>query len=225
MNKQIYDTEWDSKGRKNYGSFAAHWAGLEFGTNMMHKTNYDLYNGDEFFDLIPGKSITFNLNFAEWAFKNERKTFAVVTGLGLSSNDYAFDEPITIVKESGSGKIVPTSLDPDGLKKSKLNVLYLTAPLMLEIKTPLRMGSSRLYLAGGVIGGLNIGSHTKIKYKNDKEKERGNFNLNPFKYELTGRIGFGDFCIFANYGMTSLFKDNKGPELYPLTIGFAFPNF
>jgi hypothetical protein len=96
---------------------------------------------------------------------------------------------------------------------------------MLEIKTPLRMGSSKLYIAGGVIGGLHIGSHTKIKYKNDKEKARGNFNLNPFKYELTGRIGFGDFCVFANYGMSPLFKDGKGPELYPLTVGISFPNF
>jgi hypothetical protein len=148
----------------------------------------------------------------------------VVTGLGLSSNDYTFDRPLTIAKESENGKIIPVSLDPEGLKKSKLNVWYLTAPMMLEIKTPLRMGNQRLYLAGGVIGGLNIGSHTKVKYKNDKDKSKGNFNLSPFKYELTGRIGFGDFCIFANYGMSPLFKDLKGPVLKPITIGFSFPN-
>lgn len=210
---------------KSSGSFNAHWAGLEFGVNLFHQADYSLYNGNEFMELIPGKSITFNLNFAEWAFKNERKTFGVVTGMGLSSCDYAFDRDITIAKESDNGKIVPVAINPDGLKKTKLNVLYLTAPLLLEIKTPLKMGSSRLYLSGGVIGGLNIASHTKIKYRNDKEKSRGNFNLNPFKYELTGRIGFGDFCIFANYGLSPLFKDSKGPELYPLTVGFTFLNF
>jgi hypothetical protein len=210
---------------KNWtGHFNAHWAGLEVGMNMFHQTDYSMYNGDEFFDLIPGKSLTWNLNFAEWAFKNERNNFGLVTGLGLSFSDYTFDRAITIEKEFGDGMIIPVPLDPNGLKKSKLTTTYLTAPLMLEIKTPLRMGGSRLYLAGGVIGGVNIGSHTKFKYSKDKEKYRSNYHLNPFKYELTGRIGFGDFCVFANYSLSTMFKDGKGPELYPLMVGISFPN-
>ncbi len=206
------------------GSFNPHWAGLEVGMNMFYDTNYSLYGGDEFFDLIPGKSLTWNLNFAEWAFKNDNNNVGLVTGLGFSFSDYTFDRAITIEKENGDGMVIPVPLDPDGLKKSKLTMTYLTAPLMLEIKTPLRMGGSRLYIAGGVIGGVNIGSHTKYKYRRDKEKARSNFNINTFKYELTGRIGFGDFCVFANYSMTPLFEDGKGPELYPLMIGISFPN-
>ena len=213
---------------KNWtGSFNAHWAGMEFGMNIFYETDYSLYNGagyGEFFDLIPGKSLTINLNFAEWAFKNERNNFALVTGLGFSFSDYTFDQAITVEKQNGDGIIIPVYLDPVGLKKSKLHATWLTAPLMLEIKTPLRAGGSKLYLAGGVIGGLNIGSHTKIKYKNDKDKTKSNYHFNPFKYELTGRIGFGDFCLFANYSLSPLFKDGKGPEMYPLTIGFSFPN-
>jgi len=207
------------------GSFNPHWAGLEFGMNMFHTTDYGLYNGmyGEFFDLNHGKSITVNLNFAEWAFKNEAGNFALVTGLGFSFMDFAFDEDLTITEENGI--VVPFYLDDyENLKKSKLNVSYLTAPLMFEVKTPLRMGGSRLYLAGGVIGGLNIGSHTKFKYKSGKEKDKSNFNINTFKYDLTGRIGFGDFCIFVNYGMTPLFENGGGPELHPVTFGFSFPN-
>lgn len=208
------------------GSFNPHWAGLEVGMNMFQQTDYSIYNGNygEFFDLIPGKSLSWNLNFAEWAFKNEANNFALVTGLGFSFSDYTFDQAITIEKEFGNGRIVPVPIDPNGLKKSKLTVSYLTAPLMLEIKTPLRMGSSRLYLAAGIIGGVNIGSHTKYKYKNDKEKSKSNYNLNPFKYDITWRIGFGDFCVFANYSMTPLFKDSKGPGLHPLMVGISFPN-
>lgn len=213
--------------KKNWsGSFNAHWAGLEVGMNMMYETDYSLYAGDpnpEFFELNPGKSLSWNLNFAEWAFKNERKTFGVVTGMGISFNDYTFDLPITIEKENGFGMIVPVPLE--NIEKSKLHVNYLTAPLMLEIKTPLRMGSSRLYLAGGVIGGLYLGSHTKYKLNNNnKEKFKSNYHINQWKYDITGRVGFGDFCIFANYSMTSLFKDGKGPELHPLMIGISFPN-
>lgn len=214
--------------KKNWsGSFNPHWAGLEVGMNMMYETDYSLYAGEtnpEFFELNPGKSLSWNLNFAEWAFKNERKTFGVVTGMGISFNDYTFDLPITIEKEGGYGKIVPVDLGLD-VKKSKLHVNYLTVPLMLEIKTPLRMGSSRLYIGGGVIGGLYLGAHTKYKFENNnKEKIKSNYHINQWKYDLTGRIGFGDFCIFANYSMTSLFKDGKGPQLHPLMIGISFPN-
>lgn len=217
----------EEKKYKNTGSFNAHWAGIELGMNLFHETNYSLYNGmgyGEFFDLTPGKSLTWNLNFAEWAFKNNRNNFALVTGLGVSISDYTFDQPITIEKQSGNGMIVPVSLDPAGLEKSKLTAAYIKAPLMLELKTPLRMGSSKLYLAGGVIGGLHLGSHTKFKYKKDKDKFKSNYHLNSIKYELTGRIGFGDFCVFANYSLSTLFKDGKGPEMYPLVVGVSFPN-
>ncbi len=203
--------------------FNPHWAGVEIGMNMFSRTDYSMYGGDEFFDLIPGKSLTWNFNFAEWAFNNEENNFALVTGLGFSFSDYRFDQPITVEKQDGV--LVPVSLEGYGnLKKSKLTMSYLTAPLLLEAKTPLRMGGSKLYLAGGVIGGLHIGSHTKYKYDGNKEKYRGNFNLAQFKCDLTGRIGFGDLCLFVNYGLTPLFKNDKGPELYPLMLGVSFPN-
>ena len=209
------------------GSFNPHWAGLEFGFNMFHTADYGLYYGlgyGDFFDLNQGKSVTVNLNFAEFAFKNDAGNFGLVTGLGFSFMDFTFDRPVTIAEDYTNDIIFPIELDPVGLKKSKLNLTYLTAPLMLEVKTPLRMGGSRLSLSGGVIGGLNIGSHTKIKYKNDKEKDKSNFNINSFKYDLTGRIGFGDFTVFVNYSMTPLFETGGGPELYPVTFGFSFPN-
>lgn len=215
------------------GRFNPHWAGLEVGVNVIAESDYSIYNGTEyeqygeFIDLNPGKSLSWNLNLMEFAFKNERKTFGVVTGLGFSFTDYTFNDPITLEKQDGYGMVVPVSIIKEGtsVKKSKLHVNYITAPLMLEIKTPLRMGSSRLYIGGGVIGSLYLGSHTKFKYHNkDKEKYKGGLHINQWKYEVTGRIGFGDFCVFANYSMTPLFKNGKGPEVYPLMIGISFPN-
>ena len=226
--------EKDNDRPKWSGRFNPHWAGLEVGVNVMTNSDYSVYNGQydefgDFMDLNPGKSLSWNLNIMEFAFKNERKTFGVVTGLGFSFNDYTFNDQITIVKDPTTSLTVPVTIPNDsegsGVKKSKLHVNYITAPLMLEVKTPLRMGSSRLYLAGGVIGSLYLGSHTKYKYyKGDKIKSKSGFNINQWKYELTGRIGFGDFCVFANYSMTSLFRDGKGPDVHPLLIGISFPN-
>jgi len=226
VDKDIKEKHWG-------GSFNPHWAGLEVGMNIFQNSNYSIYDGTEYeefgevFDLRSGKSLSWNINFAEFAFKNKRKTFGVVTGMGISFNDYAFDLPVTIEKEDGYGMIVPISIlkESSEVKKSKLHVNYLTVPLILEVKTPLRMGSSNLYLAAGAIGSLYIGSHTKFKYYNsNKEKSKSNYHINQWKYDLTARIGFGDFCVFANYSMTSLFKDGNGPDIHPLMIGVSFPN-
>ena len=217
----------ENEKKKNYGKFNGYWGGFEMGINTIRDADYSMYGGTgygEFFDLNHAKSLSVNINFAEYAFSNEKNTFGLVTGLGLNLMDFRFDSPMSIVKESASGMIRPVYLDEDGFKKSKLNVSYLTAPLILELATPLKFKHHRLTLGAGVIGGLNIGSRTKIKSADGITKDRRNFSINPLKYELTGRIGLGELCIFANYGMTPLFKEGKGPELIPLTVGIAFPN-
>ena len=218
------------------GRFNPHWAGLEVGMNMFQNSDYSIYEGTdlpeeyqgvEFFDLRSGKSLTWNINFLEFAFKNKQKTFGLVTGMGISFNDYAFDLPVTLEKQDGYGIIVPKNIQVEGksVRKSKLHINYLTVPLMFEVKTPLRMGSSRLSLSAGAIGSLYIGAHTKYKYYDKaKVKIRGNYHINQWKYDLTGRIHFGDFTVFANYSMTSVFKNNLGPEIYPLLVGIQFPN-
>ncbi|MCL1821889.1 MAG: hypothetical protein FWG22_03600 [Prolixibacteraceae bacterium] len=206
--------------------FPAHWQGIEFGVNMFHDSNYSLYddrNVGDFFDLNYAKSITFNLNLFEYAFTNRNKTVGVVTGLGFSFMDFRFDNPLTITYNRDWGMVYPQNLD--NIKKSKFHASYLTAPLMLEVVTPLRLSPNNpLTVAVGAIGGLNIGSRTKIKGNDgNKTKERRSFHVNPLKYDLAGRIGFGrHFGVFANYSMTSLFAEGKGPELYPLTVGISF---
>ena len=225
--------EKEDKSKKWSRSFNAHWAGLEVGMNMFQNSDYSIYQGTEYeqfgevFDLRSGKSLSWNLNFMEFAFKNEKKTFGLVTGMGISFNDYAFDLPVTMKKENGYGTTVPVSIQQENksVKKSKLHVNYLTVPLLLEVKTPLRMGSSRLSISAGAIGSLYIGSHTKYKYYDKaKVKTQGNYNINQWKYDLTGRLRFGDFTVFANYSMTSLFENGQGPEIHPLMVGIAFPN-
>lgn len=222
--------EKEPKSTKWHGSFNAHWSGLEVGLNSFQNTDYSIYQSEDnidIFELISGKSLSWNLNFMEFAFKNERKTFGLVTGMGISFNDYAFNLPVTVVKDQGFRMIVPHNYSVENLsvKKSKLHVNYLTVPLLLEVKTPLRMGDSRLSLSAGAIGSLFIGAHTKTKFNDgNKIKAESNYYINQLKYELTGRIHFGDFSVFANYSMTPLFETGHGPELHPLTVGISFPN-
>jgi hypothetical protein len=81
-----------------------------------------------------------------------------------------------------------------------------------------------LFFSLGLIGGLKIGSHTKVVYEDggdkNKDKNRSDFFLSPFRYGYTARAGYGFLKVFANYYNTTLFEKNKGPQLHPFTIGF-----
>lgn len=219
-----FDFDWCSdKHRKNrIGKFTGHWEGVELGINGFDKPDYTMYNGNEFMALDQGKSMEVDLNFYQLNIGLYKSYMGLVSGMGLSFNSYRFEEPYTFVRETQ--RIEPVLLDTENLSKTKLAVSYLQVPLLLEFQVPVNQNEGRLYIQAGVVGGIKIGSHTKVKYGDDKEKDRSGFHLNAFKYAATARIGYKDIGLFGSYSLTPLFESGKGPELTPFTIGISFLN-
>jgi len=210
--------------KDNPDKFNGHWEGVEFGFNAFDKPNYSMYNSadKDFMSLNQGKSMEFDLNFYELNIGLAKSYVGLVSGMGLSFNNYRFDNPYTLQK--GQFMTEPVSLNPENLSKTKLVVTYLNVPILLEFQIPVNQNEGRLFINTGLIGGVKIGSHTKVKYGDNKDKDRSGFNLNSFKYAATARIGYKDICLFANYSLTPLFQSGKGPELTPFTIGISFLN-
>ena len=204
--------------------FKGHWEGIEFGFNAFDKPDYSMYSpGDkDFMSLNQGKSLEFDFNFYELNIGLCKNYVGLVSGMGLSFNNYRFENPYTLQK--GQFMTEPVNLNPENLSKTKLAITYLNVPLLLEFQIPVNHNEGRLFVNGGIIGGVKIGSHTKVKYGDKKDKDRSGFNLNSFKYEATARVGYKDICLFANYSLTPLFQSGKGPELTPFTIGISFLN-
>ena len=204
--------------------FKGHWEGIEFGFNAFDKPDYSMYNASDkdFMSLNQGKSLEIDFNFYELNIGLCKNYIGLVSGMGLSFNNYRFENSYTLQK--GQFMTEPVSLNPDNLSKTKLAISYLNVPLLLEFQVPVNHNEGRLFVNAGIIGGVKIGSHTKVKYGEKKDKDRSGFNLNAFKYEATARIGYKDICLFANYSLTPLFQSGKGPELTPFTIGISFLN-
>lgn len=202
--------------------FNGHWEGIEFGFNAFDKPDYSMYNGadKDFMSLNQGKSLEFNSNFYELNIGLCKNYVGLVSGMGLSFNNYRFENPYTLQK--GQYITEPVRLNPDNLSKTKLAITYLNVPVLLEFQIPVNQKEGRLFINAGLIGGVKIGSHTKVKHGDTKDKDRSGFNLNSFKYAATARIGYKDICLFANYSLTPLFESGKGPELTPFTIGISF---
>ncbi|MEZ5000274.1 MAG: hypothetical protein R2744_04995 [Bacteroidales bacterium] len=63
-----------------------------------------------------------------------------------------------------------------------------------------------------------------VYYEDGRQKvrEKNDYSLNMLRYGPTVRVGYESFQLYATYYMNGLFKETKGPELYPVQIGVAF---
>lgn len=217
---------------KEVKKFKGHWSGFELGINgFMDKNQSMTQTGDlSWMDLKQARSWNTNINFTQYSIGFGTDKAGLVTGLGLEFNDYHFSNPITLKVENGV-TVVDSSYIQAGyrVEKTKITMSHLTLPLLLEFQLP--MGDKRkdrIYISAGVIGGVRLGSHTKVVYDDGsrhKDKNRGDFNIATLRYGLTARMGYKGIRLFANYYPVQLFEKDKGPELYPFSVGLVLVPF
>lgn len=226
-NDRDWEWFWDDNDR-----FKGSWSGFSFGLSNLVDKDFSVSRSgdDQFMDLNTGKSWNMNFNFAQYSFKIAGDKLGLVTGLGLEWNYYRFDNDVTIQKDD-EGIISPVDLsitEPDwSIEKSKLSTTYATLPLLLEFHSSSHQNRG-IVISVGAIGGLKLGSNTKIVYKENgdknKDKTKDDYSLSPFRYGFHARLGVGDWLIYGTYYVTPLFEKDKlstGTDLYPISIGIA----
>ena len=213
--------------------FKPNWAGLEWGINNYVNSDFSMNLGSEssFMDLRSSRSWNFNINFLEYGIGLGTDKVGLVTGMGLEFNNYHFtgNNNIAINDEGVIGEYLPAfAMDPSmDIRRTKFKTTYLVAPLLLEGQIP--TGSGRVFISAGLIGGVKIGSKTKMVYEvngtKQKENNRHDFNLSLFRYGFTARVGYKALKMFGTYYPSSLFIKDKGPELYPFSVGLTLVSF
>ncbi|MEO8087891.1 MAG: DUF2807 domain-containing protein [Bacteroidota bacterium] len=206
------------------------WGGLELGFNNFVGSGgkMEVPKGYEFLDLNTGKSICVSLNLLQKNFRLGHSNAWFFTGLGLTWNNYRFDKNVNLTSAADtiSGDFDTTSTRT--YTKSKLTAAYLTLPLMFEFFTS-NKSKNALHLGVGAMLGYKIGSHTKTKFtesgSTEKPKQYDDFYLNPFRYGARVSIGYRKFNVFADYYASTLFRDKKGPELFPVSVGITLAAF
>lgn len=227
-NGQNTNHDWNNGGL-NSGGFKGHWDGIEVGLNNYLASNGSMSLPDDinYMSLRTSRSINFNLNFFQQSFGLIGNQVGLVTGLGFEFYNYFFQNNNSILRGTlnGSDYVIENKYSIN-IDKSKLAITYLTIPLILEVQFPGKLvNAKRIRLAGGIIGGLKLRSHTKVIFHEDgdrhKEKNYDDFYINPFRYGFTGRIGYRHLAVFCDYYPVSLFQKNRGPELYPIAFGLC----
>lgn len=218
-------------GNLNHSSFNAHWAGFELGIlNFLNAertlaTNQQL----DYLVLIPEKTMSYGLNILEYDVAlSKNKRFGAATGAGLEWNSLALKQNINLYEDE-NGIIRAQYVDPavTDFTKNKLNVVYVTVPLIIEFQIPVK--HRKFFVGAGITGQLRAWSKQKQKYKVDgqvyKNKKTDDFQLASFRYGATARIGYGDVGFFINYSFVPLFKEGSGPELFPISVGLKIADF
>lgn len=236
--------------RNNENRFKGHWAGFDLGLNGYVNKNQNANFGKayDFLSLKYEKSINLNFNIYQQSFAlNKANTIGLVTGVGLSFNEYRFLNQVYL--DPASDNLAGYYIVNTPVKKSKLSVHYADIPLILEFQSRDKFRNRRFFIGVGVIGNVKLRSRTKIYFTNSNDpyslqdpatgdiisgsyrtpdqgsrnivKKTGSYSLNPFRFDATVRAGFRWISLYATYALTPMFQAGRGPNLRQWTAGIT----
>ncbi len=206
-----------------------HWGGVDLGVNILlnkdNKTTLDSAN--QWLELDYNRSLSWRINLFEEKIRLYKDYVGIIVGAGLTYNSYGLKNNVNITTKDSTAIYAVKDTVTD-YSKNKLRASYVNVPLILEFNTSSDNNRS-FHIGAGVIGGWKMGSLVKQKWEDGDDKNqnrrKSDYNLSPFTLDATARVGYKNLTVFATYGLTPLFKKNKGPEVYPMTVGIQIVPF
>jgi hypothetical protein len=220
-----YDYKRKSKKKSN---ISTNWLIMDIGYAAFDdKTNYSSAEAQAFLQNPNGNPLNagdFSIkgfrisNFNLWFFMQRMNIYKHVVnlkyGLGLETNNYYYKTPISYV--DGSNPYMMR--DNVSFSKNKLAADYFTVPLMLNINPTPNSRRGGLQFSVGVSAGVLYNSRQKQESnERGKQKQKTNFNLEPWKIAYVGELGLGPVKLYGSYATTPLHK--YGVEHHPYTVG------
>jgi hypothetical protein len=211
----------DCKDAETTGDGNAIWSGFGINANSFMNLNNELASTTElsFLALDPAKSIGLQWNFAEKRFPIFKDYLGVVTGLGLNWNRYAIkgDFDFSVVNDTLIANTTGVNY-----AKNILSSTYLQAPLLLQISTN-KNANKAWNISAGVVGGIRLDARQVQKWeadgKKNKDKTKDDFQFNPFQASLMATVGYGDWSLYASYGLTDVFNEGSAPKVRVVNAG------
>lgn len=140
-------------------------------------------------------------------------------GLSLEWHHFRYDDDFRILPDTNT--LVIVNEEAISFDKNKFNTMHAAAPLLLGFETKPWDTDNSFRMQFGYSPGVMLRGKTKYKYDNEKEIEKDDFNLSPFRHEVNYLIGYGDFNLYASYDLNPMFESGKGPELHPFSVGLV----
>jgi hypothetical protein len=163
--------------------------------------------------------------------------FSLAFGIGVSSHNF-YSDAIPILGRNALNQLDGTTTlvtlgnyytKAVNYSINKVNVTYIDIPLELRFKTR-EDRKKRINISAGFKIGYNISNHSKYKGDDVIEEtddqviiKKSNIkNISDWNYGIVGRLGYGNLRFMVYYSLSKLFDENKGPQMYPISIGITF---
>ena len=206
--------------------FNGHWAGFGLSVNGLLNQNHliDYPTDADYLDLNYNKSTGVSINFFEQNVNLYNQNLGLVTGLGVTWNNYRFANNV-ILTDDGKLDGYFGATQGYNYQKSKLMVASLRIPLMLEFQTNGKMKANSFHIGAGGEASVRMWSHTKNEINGSKTKNKGDFYINPFILNGIATIGWGVINLYGTYSFSEMFRHDKGPVAYPFEVGITLVGF
>lgn len=229
---------------KHHSRSRTSWMNFDIGfSNYVDNTNYGatgnyLVNrpgypplGNSDFKLRTGKSINVNIWIMVQHLNLIKNNVNLKYAFGLELNNYRYtsaisykkggDLPYTAGLQSSSAFIFRDSI---AFKKNKLAADYFTVPILLNFITNPEDNNKGLSLSFGVSAGYLYSQRNKqVSSDRGKEKNKGDYDLEKFKFSYVAELGLGPIRIYGSYSPKSMYQ--QGLDMKPYTLGFRFSNW
>lgn len=158
-------------------------------------------------------------------------------GLGMSWYTFKFENDNVVMSKDENGVVFAEDLDPArNYSKSKLSMSFVNAYFIPMLDFGGRGDKTRFWdsngskfrIGIGPYAGYRIGSHSKVIYKEDgdkeKDKNKDNFYLQNFRYGVRVQLGIRSTDLFFNYDLNELFTTSQpnNPKLNAFSFGIIF---
>ncbi len=169
--------------------------------------------------------------FGMYNYRVKESSVYLAGGIGLGMHNLYSNTIIPDVK-ADSISFVQIQEDAMSYKKSKLALTYIDIPIEFRIKTKkefrIALGFKVGYLLNASTkykGNRYVYNEATDKFITDevdvKEKEKDVQRMETWRYGPTFRIGYKWFNLTVYYQISKIFKVDKGPALYPISVGIA----
>lgn len=161
-----------------------------------------------------------------WDFQIKKSEFSIAPGIGYNHAAYFHNAEMLEDSNGISFPIIHDLEKDEDFKRSKLSLHYFEVPVEIRYRHKFENGLS-LKLAVGLKGSVKVNAVSKeVKIGPNgyaKHYNIANFNdLNTWRLGPTFRVGYGAVNLLMYYDFLPLFKDGKGPQMTPFSIGVAF---
>ena len=195
----------------------------------MNRPGFPALDGNDF-KLKAGKSVNVNIWFFMQRLALIKRNVNLKYGLGLELNNYRYKSSISYREDgevpysSGMQTNAPFIFrDSIGFSKNKLAADYLTVPLMLNFRTTPSGGKKSLSVSFGVSAGYLYSQRNKQKSEErGKLKNKGDYELNRFKFSYIGELGLGPVKLYGSYSPKSMYDNNM--DFRPYSFGIRLGN-